>query len=66
MTDQDHTEARIIEVLEITEHPAANLFKRVWKIRVKVASRGEEFETNLSRLFEREAFALKAGDVVLV
>lgn len=66
MPDQDDREARILEVLEITEHPAANFQGRLWQIKVRVDSRGEEFETSLSRLFQDEAKALTAGDIVLI
>ena len=66
MADQNYREARIIEILEITERPAANLFNHVWLIKVKVHSLGEEFETTLSRLFQGESEALKVGDIVLV
>jgi hypothetical protein len=66
MVDQDYREARIIEILEITEQPAANIFKSIWLIKVKVHSLGEEFETNLGRPSQREATALKVGDIVLI
>ncbi len=66
MVDQDCREARIIEILEITERPAANLFKRVWLIKVKAHSLGEEFKTNLTRPFQHEAAALNVGDIVLI
>ncbi len=66
MPDQDYREARIIEIMELTEHPAANIFKSVWMIKVKVNSSGEEFETNLMRLLKDQATAIKVGDIVLI
>ena len=65
MPDQDYREGRITEILEITEQPAANIFKCVWLIKVKVHSLDREFETTLTRLNQQEAKALKVGDTVL-
>ena len=66
MPDQDYREARILKVLEITELPAANFRGKLWQIKVRVHSQGEELETTLLRLIPGEAEALKTGDIVLI
>lgn len=66
MVDQNYKEGRIIEILEISEMAAANFQKRIWLIKVRVHSEGEELETTLSRIFQFEAESLKVGDTVLL
>lgn len=66
MPDQDYREARILEILKVTEIPAANFRGNLWQIDMRVHSLGEEFETSVSRLFPGEAEALKVGDIVLI